>query len=179
VKLLNNLGKLEESIGSFQTALQLYTKAMQAEPSDVRGWLNCANLNTKLGNYQLAEHLYRKAIASFPTLYQPKPPKTIESSSAAFVSVTPMQLRAAINLANLMSNNPLKKDEANRLYERLVVLKPDFGATYFSWIHNLLSNNSTDRGSVQNVLIRLISNAPQLDCDLLYNVSRPSQDRRE
>lgn len=171
MKLLNNLGKLEESRNNFEIALQLYARAVQVEPADVRGWLNSANLNTELGNYQLAERQYRKAIASFPDLYPPKVTRT--SSSPRIVgSVTPMQLRAAINLANLMSNNPLKKNEAIQLYERVIALKPDYGATYFSWIHNLLSHNSTDRGSVQSVLIRLIGNSRHLDCDLLYNVKR-------
>lgn len=174
VKLLNNLGKLKESIGQHDEALLLYEQAIKVEPTDVRGWLNSANLNAKLENYQLAERLYRKAIDSFSGLYTSKSIRNKETptaSTASIGSVTPMQLRAAINLANLLSSNPLKKEEATLLYERLIALKPDFGATYFSWIQNLLANNSTDRGSVQNVLLRLISNAPQLDCDLLYNVS--------
>ena len=180
VKLLNNLGKLEEASGDYSSALRLYNLATQSQPNDVRGWLNCANLHTKLGNYSLAENYYRKAIASLPALYQPKPISQISSRTANRISslhspttgsVSAMQLRAAINLANLLSNNPLKKNEATRLYERLVTLKPDWGQTYFDWIQNLLRGNSTDRNSVQRVFLRLINNARQLDCDLLYNVA--------
>lgn len=85
--------------------------------------------------------------------------------------VSTMQLRAALNLANLLSNNPLKTFEANRLYEQLILLKPDHGATYLSWIESILKSNSSDLRTIKHVLVQLLHNAERLDVNVLYNVS--------
>lgn len=116
--------------------------------------------NINLNNDHLSKSMFNKNV-----VHQSKQTDTLDHM------VSTMQLRAALNLANLLSNNPLKQFEANRLYEQLIAIKPDHGATYLSWIESILKSNSSDLRTIKHVLVQLLHNAEHLDIDVLYNVS--------
>lgn len=199
VKLLNNLGRLYEKQDNYEKAFNYYQKAIRIEPADVRGALNCANLHSKLGNNVEAERYYKQAIQTMPGLNNLNEDKGLlfinkfktslndngdlsktmfnknthhlKTTNTLEYMASTMQLRAALNLANLLSNNPLKTFEANRLYEQLITIKPNYGDTYFQWIESILKSNSSDLRSIKHVLVQLLDNSKQLDVNVLYNVS--------
>lgn len=180
-----NSANLHSKLGNYQKAEQFYRQAIKTMPvlinlNEDKGlsfstkFRNYKNFNQNSGlenqnfefnqiNLNNDEHLTKSMFNK--NVINLKQANTLEH----FVST--MQLRAALNLANLLSNNPLKTFEANRLYEQLIHLKPDHGATYLSWIESILKSNSSDLRTIKHVLVQLLHNAKYLDVNILYNVS--------
>ena len=131
-----NCANLHSKLGNYEQAEFYYRKAIDTMPisltedngsisffNNFKNYLNSKKLkDTNNLNDEMHKNMFNKNVVHF---------KQTDSSNYL---VSTMQLRAALNLANLLSNNPLKTFEANRLYEQLIVLKPDHGATYLSWI---------------------------------------------
>ena len=60
IKLLNNMGRLEEKRANFAAAVKYYNKALALEDKSLRTYLNLGNLYSRLSRFDEAEAVYRK-----------------------------------------------------------------------------------------------------------------------
>lgn len=60
IKLLNNMGRLEEKRANFDAAVKYYNKALALEDKSLRSYLNLGNLYSRLSKFDEAEAVYRK-----------------------------------------------------------------------------------------------------------------------
>ncbi|XP_074597816.1 protein O-mannosyl-transferase TMTC3-like [Brevipalpus obovatus] len=116
VKLLNNMGKIYESNGRINEAMELYRKVIRIQPDDVRGYLNQGKLLTKLSKFDEAESIYRQAMKLIPqissSLHTRQSPFSSSTSSFSSPSSSPSasSTSSSTNLEkSLTSHHSIKK----------------------------------------------------------------------
>ncbi|GFQ73481.1 protein O-mannosyl-transferase Tmtc3 [Trichonephila clavata] len=117
-KLYNNVGHCLETQGKFSEALSYFNTAIEVEPNDIGAYINVGRTHTQLGMYEEAEKAFRKAKDLLP-----KPP----FGEGYEARVAPSHLNVFLNLANLISRNGTRLEEADKETTKNI---------RFRWHHN-------------------------------------------
>ncbi|KAL5968691.1 Protein O-mannosyl-transferase TMTC3 [Taenia solium] len=115
-KLWNNVGHALEGRLQFDEALLYFQQAVRVQPDDMGARINVGRTLVQLGRLEEAETVYYQAMEFFP---KPKKGKVYHTR------VSPKDLTIFINLANLLSKNDSRLDEADALLRRAISLRED------------------------------------------------------
>ncbi|CDS43735.1 transmembrane and TPR repeat containing protein [Echinococcus multilocularis] len=115
-KLWNNVGHALEARLQFDEALLYFQQAVRVQPDDMGARINVGRTLVQLGRLEEAEDVYYQAMEFFP---KPKKGKVYHTR------VSPKDLTIFINLANLLSKNDSRLDEADALLRRAISLRED------------------------------------------------------
>ncbi|KAL5106587.1 Protein O-mannosyl-transferase TMTC3 [Taenia crassiceps] len=115
-KLWNNVGHALEGRLQFNEALLYFQQAVRVQPDDMGARINVGRTLVQLGRLEEAETVYYQAMEFFP---KPKKGKVYHTR------VSPKDLTIFINLANLLSKNDSRLEEADALLRRAISLRED------------------------------------------------------
>lgn len=108
-KLWNNVGHALESDNKFEEALSYFQAAVQVQSDDIGGWINVGRTYNHLKLYKEAENAYLIAKSLLP---RAKPGESYQAR------IAPNHLNVFLNLANLISKNVTRLEEADSLYRQ-------------------------------------------------------------
>lgn len=137
---------------------------MNVQPDDVGAHINVGRTYNHLGRYQEAEDAYVKAKSLLP---KAKPGESYQAR------IAPNHLNVFLNLANLISKNATRLEEADMLYRQAISMRADYTQAYINRGDILIKLNRTKEA--QEVYERALlydSGNP----DIYYNVSILSVD---
>lgn len=158
-KLYNNVGHALEAEGKYAEALEFFNTAVSVQPDDVGAHINVGRTYNHLGRYQEAEDAYVKAKSLLP---KAKPGESYQAR------IAPNHLNVFLNLANLISKNATRLEEADMLYRQAISMRADYTQAYINRGDILIKLNRTKEA--QEVYERALlydSGNP----DIYYNVS--------
>ncbi|ERL91949.1 hypothetical protein D910_09272 [Dendroctonus ponderosae] len=161
-KLFNNVGHALESQGHFDEALKFFKTAVKVQHDDVGAYINVGRTYNHLKMYKEAEEAYLKAKSLLP---KAKPGESYQAR------IAPNHLNVFLNLANLISKNHTRLEEADMLYRQAISMRADYTQAYINRGDILIKLNRTKEA--QEVYERALlydSNNP----DIYYNVSQIS-----
>ena len=148
-KLYNNLGHDYEEKGDYVYAEKLFRMASQVQPDDIGAFINLGRMLRQLGKYQEAEQV--KLVESDDTiealiivLWQAYLDAIELMPSGKSFRVAPSHINVYYNLANLIKMDPSRLQEAFRLYQRAISMKPNFIEAHMNKGDLLLHMNQTD-----------------------------------
>ncbi|UYV70807.1 TMTC3, partial [Cordylochernes scorpioides] len=149
-KLYNNVGHALESQGQFEQALEYFLKASEVQPDDMGAHINVGRTYNNLQRYEEAEAAFRRAKSLLP---HPRPGEPYHSRMA------PNHLNVFLNLANLISRNNTRLEEADarrifsphphgssvQLYRQAISMRADYIEAYINRGDILIKLNRTYR----------------------------------
>ncbi|XP_074026010.1 protein O-mannosyl-transferase Tmtc3 isoform X2 [Leptinotarsa decemlineata] len=159
-KLFNNVGHALESQGNFQEALKFFKTAVSVQEDDVGAHINVGRTYNHLKMFKEAEEAYLKAKSLLP---KAKPGESYQAR------IAPNHLNVFLNLANLISKNSTRLEEADMLYRQAISMRADYTQAYINRGDILIKLNRTKEA--QEVYERALlydSNNP----DIYYNCYR-------
>lgn len=130
-KLFNNVGHALENKGEFREALKYFQEAVQIQQDDIGAHINVGRTYNHLKMYKEAEEAYMKAKSLFPKV---KPGESYQAR------IAPNHLNVFLNLANLISKNSTRLEEADHLYKQAISMRSDYvqvGFNFFLHIYLL------------------------------------------
>ncbi|XP_050093554.1 protein O-mannosyl-transferase Tmtc3 [Anopheles aquasalis] len=133
-KLFNNVGHALESEGNFQEALQFFHKAVSVQEDDVGAHINVGRTYNHLKMFKEAEMAYLKAKSLLP---KAKPGESYQAR------IAPNHLNVFLNLANLISKNATRLEEADLLYRQAISMRSDYTQAYINRGDILIKLNRT------------------------------------
>ncbi|KAL1506759.1 hypothetical protein ABEB36_006062 [Hypothenemus hampei] len=157
-KLFNNVGHALESQGKFEEALEFFKTAVCVQHDDVGAYINVGRTYNHLKMYKDAEEAYLKAKSLLP---KAKPGESYQAR------IAPNHLNVFLNLANLISKNHTRLEEADMLYRQAISMRADYTQAYINRGDILIKLNRTKEA--QEVYERALlydSNNP----DIYYNL---------
>ncbi|CAH1967227.1 unnamed protein product [Acanthoscelides obtectus] len=157
-KLFNNVGHALESQGRFQEALEYFKTAVSVQEDDVGAHINVGRTYNHLKMFKEAELAYLKAKSLLP---KAKPGESYQAR------IAPNHLNVFLNLANLISKNSTRLEEADMLYRQAISMRADYTQAYINRGDILIKLNRTKEA--QEVYERALlydSNNP----DIYYNL---------
>lgn len=159
-KLYNNVGHALEGAGQYTEALRYFHAAVNVQNDDVGAHINVGRTCSHLKMFQEAENAYLRAKSLLPKAI---PGETYQAR------IAPNHLNVFLNLANLISKNATRLEEADLLYRQAISMRADYTQAYINRGDILIRLNRTKEA--QEVYERALlydSNNP----DIYYNVSR-------
>lgn len=157
-KLFNNVGHALESQGEFTEALKYFQTAVSVQQDDVGAHINVGRTYNHLKMFKEAEEAYLRAKSLLP---KAKPGESYQAR------IAPNHLNVFLNLANLISKNSTRLEEADMLYRQAISMRADYTQAYINRGDILIKLNRTKEA--QEVYERALlydSNNP----DIYYNV---------
>nr|XP_032512125.1 protein O-mannosyl-transferase Tmtc3-like [Danaus plexippus plexippus] len=133
-KLYNNVGHALEAEGKYGEALEFFKIAVNVQPDDVGAHINVGRTFNHLGKYQEAEAAYVKAKSLLP---KAKPGESYQAR------IAPNHLNVFLNLANLISKNATRLEEADMLYRQAISMRADYTQAYINRGDILIKLNRT------------------------------------
>ncbi|KPJ15271.1 Transmembrane and TPR repeat-containing protein CG4050 [Papilio machaon] len=133
-KLYNNVGHALEAEGKYAEALEFFNTAVSVQPDDVGAHINVGRTYNHLGRYQEAEEAYVKAKSLLP---KAKPGESYQAR------IAPNHLNVFLNLANLISKNVTRLEEADMLYRQAISMRADYTQAYINRGDILIKLNRT------------------------------------
>ncbi|CAG9091583.1 unnamed protein product [Plutella xylostella] len=133
-KLYNNVGHALEAEGKYAEALEYFNTAVSVQPDDVGAHINVGRTYNHLGQYQEAEEAYNRAKALLP---RAKPGESYQAR------IAPNHLNVFLNLANLISKNATRLEEADMLYRQAISMRADYTQAYINRGDILIKLNRT------------------------------------
>lgn len=165
-KLFNNVGHALESQGRYDEALRYFQTAVSVQEDDVGAHINVGRTYNHLKMFKEAEEAYLKAKSLLP---KAKPGESYQAR------IAPNHLNVFLNLANLISKNSTRLEEADMLYRQAISMRADYTQAYINRGDILIKLNRTKEA--QEVYERALlydSNNP----DIYYNVSMSERNRQ-
>lgn len=161
-KLFNNVGHALESDGQYSDALNYFLAAVQVQADDVGAHINVGRTYNHLKMFQLAEEAFLRAKSLLP---KAKPGESYQAR------IAPNHLNVFLNLANLISKNHTRLEEADSLYRQAISMRSDYTQAYINRGDILIKLNRTrDAQEVYERALLYDSTNP----DIYYNVSEQS-----
>ncbi|KAH9496994.1 Protein O-mannosyl-transferase tmtc3 [Dermatophagoides farinae] len=143
-KLLNNLGHVYEIEKQYYKALDLFLEAVHRQPDDIGAYSNVARVYNHIGRIDLSEQYYSKA----KTILMSELRQTsINDQQQRFARIAPVHLNIFLNLANLISRNQSRLQEADDLYRQVIRMRPDYVEAYINRGDILLRMNRTNEAN--------------------------------
>jgi tetratricopeptide (TPR) repeat protein len=157
-KLFNNVGHALESQGKYEEALKFFETAVSVQEDDVGAHINVGRTFNHLKMFKEAEEAYLRAKSLLP---KAKPGESYQAR------IAPNHLNVFLNLANLISKNSTRLEEADMLYRQAISMRADYTQAYINRGDILIKLNRTKEA--QEVYERALlydSNNP----DIYYNL---------
>ncbi|XP_076362938.1 protein O-mannosyl-transferase Tmtc3-like isoform X2 [Tachypleus tridentatus] len=157
-KLYNNVGHALESQDKFHEALEYFLKASRTQPDDIGAHINVGRTFNNLQQYDEAEHAFWKAKELLPR------PRAGEPYKAR---IAPNHLNVFLNLANVISRNKSRLEEADALYRQAISMRADYIQAYINRGDILIKLNRTQEAQeVYERALHFDSSNP----DIYYNL---------
>ncbi|GIX70057.1 protein O-mannosyl-transferase TMTC3, partial [Caerostris darwini] len=157
-KLYNNVGHALEGRGQFQEALEYFLQAAAVQPDDIGAHMNVGRTYNNLKMYDEAESAFWKAKNLLP---RARPGKAYQAR------IAPSHLNVFLNLANLISRNGTRLEEADALYRQAIGMRADYIQAYINRGDILIKlNRTTEAQEVYEKALQLDSKNP----DIYYNL---------
>ncbi|XP_049522366.1 protein O-mannosyl-transferase Tmtc3 isoform X3 [Dermacentor silvarum] len=157
-KLYNNVGHALEGQGDYAQALEYFLKAASVQPDDIGAHMNVGRTYNNLLMFEEAETAFRKAKDLLP---RPKPGEPYKAR------IAPNHLNVFLNLANLISRNSSRLEEADGLYRQAISMRVDYIQAYINRGDILIKLNRTKEA--QEVYERALS-LDATNPDIFYNL---------
>ncbi|QQP53292.1 Uncharacterized protein FKW44_005727 [Caligus rogercresseyi] len=106
-KLWNNVGHALEAGEDYLGALKYFRIATEVQEDDIGAYINVGRTYNNLGDFALAEEYYLRAKALLPQA---------KKGQRYVTRIAPQHLSVFLNLGNLISRDPNRLEEADRLY---------------------------------------------------------------
>ena len=158
-KLFNNVGHALESEGQYREALNYFHMAVDVQEDDVGAHINVGRTFNHLKMFKEAEEAYLKAKSLLP---KAKPGESYQAR------IAPNHLNVFLNLANLISKNHTRLEEADMLYRQAISMRADYTQAYINRGDILIKLNRTKEA--QEVYERALL-YDSTNPDIYYNVS--------
>nr|NVI79265.1 putative transmembrane and TPR repeat-containing protein CG4050-like protein [Cucujiformia] len=133
-KLFNNVGHALESQTKYQEALIFFKTAVSVQEDDVGAHINVGRTYNHLKMFKEAEEAYLKAKSLLP---KAKPGESYQAR------IAPNHLNVFVNLANLISKNSTRLEEADMLYRQAISMRADYTQAYINRGDILIKLNRT------------------------------------
>ncbi|EDW09963.1 protein O-mannosyl-transferase Tmtc3 [Drosophila mojavensis] len=133
-KLYNNVGHALENEGRYEEALLYFQQAVQIQTDDIGAHINVGRTYNNLKRYAEAEQAYMRAKALFPQA---------KAGVSYHARIAPNHLNVFINLANLISKNQTRLEEADHLYRQAISMRSDYVQAYINRGDILMKLNRT------------------------------------
>nr|NVI79255.1 putative transmembrane and TPR repeat-containing protein CG4050-like protein [Cucujiformia] len=133
-KLFNNVGHALENQGRYQEALMFFKTAVNVQEDDVGAHINVGRTYSHLKMFKEAEEAYLKAKSLLP---KAKPGESYQAR------IAPNHLNVFVNLANLISKNSTRLEEADMLYRQAISMRADYTQAYINRGDVLIKLNRT------------------------------------
>lgn len=159
-KLFNNVGHALESDAKYSEALNYFLTAVHVQADDVGAHINVGRTYNHLKLFKDAEDAYLRAKSLLP---KPKPGESYQAR------IAPNHLNVFLNLANLISKNHTRLEEADMLYRQAISMRSDYTQAYINRGDILIKLNRTREA--QEVYERALL-YDSTNPDIYYNVSR-------
>lgn len=157
-KLFNNVGHSLENSGKHIEALRFFQKAVEVQDDDIGAHINVGRTYNYLKMFKEAELAYMRAKSLLP---RAKPGESYQAR------IAPNHLSVFVNLANLISKNNTRLEEADRLYRQAISMRADFVQAYINRGDILIKLNRTKEAqAVFERALRYDKDNP----DIHYNV---------
>lgn len=158
-KLFNNVGHALESDGKYSEALNYFLTAVDVQEDDVGAHINVGRTYNHLKLFKEAEDAYLRAKSLLP---KAKPGESYQAR------IAPNHLNVFLNLANLISKNHTRLEEADMLYRQAISMRSDYTQAYINRGDILIKLNRTmEAQEVYERALLYDSTNP----DIYYNVS--------
>lgn len=158
-KLFNNVGHALESEAEYKDALNYFHAAVNVQEDDVGAHINVGRTYNHLKMFKEAEEAYLKAKSLLP---KAKPGESYQAR------IAPNHLNVFLNLANLISKNHTRLEEADMLYRQAISMRSDYTQAYINRGDILIKLNRTKEA--QEVYERALL-YDSTNPDIYYNVS--------
>lgn len=158
-KLFNNVGHALESLERYGEALNYFQTAVGVQQDDVGAHINVGRTYNHLKMFKEAEDAYLKAKSLLP---KAKPGESYQAR------IAPNHLNVFLNLANLISKNHTRLEEADMLYRQAISMRADYTQAYINRGDILIKLNRTKEA--QEVYERALL-YDSTNPDIYYNVS--------
>lgn len=158
-KLFNNVGHALESDGKYGDALNFFLTAVNVQQDDVGAHINVGRTYNHLKMFKDAEDAYLRAKSLLP---KAKPGESYQAR------IAPNHLNVFLNLANLISKNHTRLEEADMLYRQAISMRSDYTQAYINRGDILIKLNRTKEA--QEVYERALL-YDSTNPDIYYNVS--------
>ncbi|GFR21026.1 protein O-mannosyl-transferase Tmtc3 [Trichonephila clavata] len=157
-KLYNNVGHALESRGQFKEALEYFLQAAVVQADDIGAHMNVGRTYNNLKMYNEAETAFWKAKNLLP---RARPGKAYQAR------IAPSHLNVFLNLANLISRNGTRLEEADALYRQAIGMRADYIQAYINRGDILIKlNRTTEAQEVYEKALQLDNKNP----DIYYNL---------
>ncbi|XP_037088175.1 LOW QUALITY PROTEIN: protein O-mannosyl-transferase Tmtc3-like [Pollicipes pollicipes] len=157
-KLYNNVGHALESRAQYRSALAFFQQAARVQNDDIGAHINVGRTYNSLKMYEEAEQSYLKAMSLLP---RAKPGEVYHAR------VPPNHLSVLLNLANLISRDPARLEEADALYRQAISMRADYTRAYINRGDVLIKLNRTKEAQrTYETALFYDSNNP----DIYYNL---------
>ncbi|KAF0308101.1 Transmembrane and TPR repeat-containing protein [Amphibalanus amphitrite] len=123
-KLYNNVGHVLENRSQLQEALAFFQQAARVQPDDIGAYINIGRAFNSLKMYPEAEHAYLKARSLLP--------RRRPGAGAHQSRVPPHHLTVLFSLANLVSRDPARLEEADTFYREAISMRADYTQAYIN-----------------------------------------------
>nr|NVI79275.1 putative transmembrane and TPR repeat-containing protein CG4050-like protein [Cucujiformia] len=133
-KLFNNVGHALESQARYQEALTFFKTAVSVQEDDVGAHINVGRTYNHLKMFKEAEEAYLQAKSLLP---KAKPGESYQAR------IAPNHLNVFVNLANLISKNATRLEEADMLYRQAISMRADYTQAYINRGDILIKLNRT------------------------------------
>nr|NVI79188.1 putative transmembrane and TPR repeat-containing protein CG4050-like protein [Cucujiformia] len=133
-KLFNNVGHALESQTKYEEALIFFKTAVSVQEDDVGAHINVGRTFNHLKMFKEAEEAYLKAKSLLP---KAKPGESYQAR------IAPNHLNVFVNLANLISKNSTRLEEADMLYRQAISMRADYTQAYINRGDILIKLNRT------------------------------------
>lgn len=158
-KLFNNVGHALESESEYNAALKYFHAAVSVQEDDVGAHINVGRTYNHLKMFKEAEEAYLRAKSLLP---KAKPGESYQAR------IAPNHLNVFLNLANLISKNHTRLEEADMLYRQAISMRADYTQAYINRGDILIKLNRTKEA--QEVYERALL-YDSTNPDIYYNVS--------
>ena len=157
-KLYNNVGHTLEKNNMHGEALKYFLRAVNVQPDDIGAHMNVGRTYVHLEKFTEAEGAFMRAKNLLPR------PRRGERYQAR---IAPSHLNVFLNLANLISRNKSRLEEADDLYRQAISMRADYIQAYINRGDVLVRLNRTQEA------MQVYEKALQFDssnADIYYNV---------